>query len=127
MPKQFVDTLDRDISYETYNVEIDACDYVDCGDVIPVNVNDIAVLQLNVRGLYSKLDQIKSLLNDVTSGKKPDIVLLCETWQNKNGPIPSLEGYSYVHKARTHKLGGGVGIFVSKRLRYNVRPDLEIS
>ena len=37
-----------------------------------------------------------------------------------------LPGYEYVYKARTHKLGGGVGIFISNNLKYKARPDLEI-
>ena len=69
---------------------------------------------------------LKSLLNDVMNGKKPDILLICETWKNKNGPTPVLEGYEFVSKNRTHKLGGGVGIFVSKKLRFKSRQDLEI-
>ena len=35
-------------------------------------------------------------------------------------------GYEYVYKARTHKLGGGVGIFISEKLKYKHRPDLEL-
>ena len=75
--------------------------------------------------MYGKLSQLKALLNDTTCGKKPDLILLCETWQNKGSPIPSLPGYDYVFKTRTHKLGGGVGIFVSNRLRYKHQHDLE--
>ena len=115
-PRQIADNLNRNVSYETYNEELDKCDYIDYGDAIKVSSNDLLVLQLNIRGLYSKITRLKSLLNDVTNGKKPDILLICETWQNKNGPTPVLEGYEFVSKNRTHKLGGGVGIFVSKKL-----------
>ena len=52
--------------------------------------------------------------------------MLCETWQSKNSPILKLPRYEYVYKARTHKLGGGVGIFISNNLKYKSRPDLEI-
>ena len=48
-------------------------------------------------------------------------------WQNKNGPIPSLDGYNYVYKTRTHKLGGDVGIFMFNKLRYKPRLDLELN
>ena len=125
-PRQIVDKLNRDITYETYNEELDNCDNVDYGDAISVEANELVILQLNVRGLYSKLDQIKSLLNYVTCGRKPDILLLCKTWQSKNSPTPNLNGYDYVYKALTHKLGGGVGIFVSNNLKHKPRPDLEI-
>ena len=96
------------------------------GDAIPVDLNELVIMQQNVHGLYSKINQIKSLLNVVTSNRKPDILMLCETWQNQNSPVPKLLGYEYVYKARTHKLGGGVGIFISDKLKYKHRPDLEI-
>ena len=124
-PRQIVDNLNRDSIYNTYNEELDQCDYIDYCDPVKVNDNDLPILQLNIRGLYSKLSQLKELLNDITWGKKPDLVLVCETWQNKNNPLLSLPGYDYVFKTRTHKLGGGVGIFISNRLRYKHRRDLE--
>ena len=79
-PRQIVDSLNRDVNCETYNEELDYCDYVDYGDAIPVDQNELVIMQLNVRGLYSKIDQIKSLLNVITSNRKPDILMLCETW-----------------------------------------------
>ena len=68
-PRQSLDNLDRDITYNTYNEELDQCDYVDYNDAIEVNENDLAILQLNIRGLYGKLSQLKALLNDTTCGK----------------------------------------------------------
>ena len=52
--------------------------------------------------------------------------MLCEIWQSKNGPVPKLPGYEYVYKTRMHKLGGGIGIFISDRIKYKSRPDLEV-
>ena len=112
-PRQIIDRLKRDVVYETYNKELDCCDNVDHGDAIPVEPNELVILQLNVCGLYSKIDQIKSLLNVVTTDRKADILMLCKTWQSKNSPVPSLPGFDYVYKTRTHKLGGGVGMFIS--------------
>ena len=125
-PKQTVDNLNRDVVYETYTEELDKCDYVDYGDSIKVNGNDLVVMQLNIRGLYSKLARLKDLLNVAIVGKKPDILLLCETWQSNNSPLPILDGYELVCKNRTHKLGGGVCIFISKKLKFKTRADLEI-
>ena len=125
-PRQSVDKLNRDVVYETYTEELDKCDYVDYGDSIKVSSNDLIIMQLNIRGLYSKLSRLRELLNDVTTGKKPDILLLCETWQNNNSPLPVLDGYEFISKNRTHRLGGGVCIFVSKKLKFKTRSDLEI-
>ena len=64
-PRQSVDNLNRDVVYETYTEELDKCDYVDYCDSIKVSNNDFIILQLNIRGLYSKLSQLKALLNAV--------------------------------------------------------------
>ena len=69
-PRQSVDNLNREVAYETYTEELDKCDYVDYGDSIKVSSNDLVILQLNIRGLYSKLCRLKALLNEVTEGKK---------------------------------------------------------
>ena len=67
-PRQSVDNLNREVAYETYTEELDKCDYVDYGDSINVSSNDLVILQLNIRGLYSKLRRLKALLNEVTEG-----------------------------------------------------------
>ena len=125
-PRQIVDNLKRDISYETYNEELDCCDYVDYGKAITVDPNELVILQLNVQGLYSKIDQIKSLLNAVTTDRRVDVFMLCKTWQSKNSPVARLPGFEYVYKTRTHKLGAGVGIFISNHLMYKNRTDFRI-
>ena len=94
------------------------------GESISISSGDLAIMQLNIRGLYSKIDKLKALLNECTLGKKIDVIWLCETWQRKSSPLPKLDGYFYIHKHRQHKLGGGVGMFVSDRLKYKERSDL---
>ena len=124
---EYVDKLQRNKSYTTYNAELDACDYLDINEKIDASSNDLFILQLNIRGMYSKLNRLKSLIEDCTDGKYPDIILLCETWHSKNSPIPEIEGYSCVHKYREHKKGSGVAILISENLNYKLCPDLEIS
>ena len=68
---------------------------------------------------------MKELLTNNFKGKNPDIIMLCETWQSKNNPIPIFEGYQVVQKYREHRKGGGVAILVSENLNYKRRPDLE--
>ena len=124
-PKTFIDMLERIESFETYDVDCDFCDYVELENVIPVKTNDLVVIQLNVRGWYSKIDKLKTLLDECTTNKKADIILLYETWQSKTSPIPRLDGYLYIYKHCQHKLGG-VGIFVSDKLKHKERTDLYI-
>ena len=126
-PRTYVDNLNRTESFKPYDIDHDFCDYVDVGESISISSSDLGIMQLNIRGLYSKIDKLKSLLNECTLGKQIDVILLCETWQSKTSPIPKLDGYSYIYKHRQHKLGGGVGMFVSDRLKYKERSDLYVS
>ena len=112
-------------SYTTYNAEIDVCDYLDVDEKISVGANDLVILQLNICGLYSKQHKFKGLITYNFMGKNPDIILLCETWQNKNSPIPEIEGYCIVQKYWEHRKSGGVAILISKNLNYRTCPDLE--
>ena len=117
-PRQSVDMLDRIASFDTYNSEFNAGDYVEMENIIRVDSSDLVVFQLNVRGLYGKHSRVKTLQDSSTKGKKPDVLLLCETWQSTTSPVPKLEGYSYMYKYCKHKLGGGVGMFISNRSKY---------
>ena len=69
-PKTFVDTLERTESFESYDVDCDSCDYVDPDESVSIGTGDLVVMKLNIRGLYSKIDKLKTLLNDCTIGKK---------------------------------------------------------
>ena len=132
---EYVDKLQRTQNYTTYNVEIDACDYLDIDEKIACCNADLTIVQLNIRGLYSKQHKLRGLyskqhkLNELImenfSGKNPDIILLCETWQSKTSPILDIKGYSIVQKHREHRKGGGVSILISENLKYRTRPDLE--
>ena len=112
------DNLDRPIEITKYQHELDNCDYFQLTNPIEASHGDLLVMQLNIRGLLGKMSNLKDLVNKVMRGKKVDIILLCETWQNKNIPIISLSGYNYVYKSRKHKMGGSVGIFISERIRF---------
>ena len=112
------DNLDRPIETTKYQHELDNCDYFELTDPIDASHGDLLVMQLNIRGLFGKLSNLKDLINKVSRGKRIDIILLCETWQNQNSPIPSLSGYNYIYKSRKHKMGGGVGIFINECIRF---------
>ena len=112
------DNLDRPIETTKYQHKLDNCEYFELTDPIDASHGDLLVMQLNIRGLLGKLSNLKDLINKVSRGKKIDIILLCETWQNQNSPTPSLSGYNYIYKSRKHKMGGSVGIFVNERIRF---------
>ena len=100
------DNLDSSIETTKYQHELDNCDYFELTDPIDASHGDLLVMQLNIRGLFCKLSNLKDLINKVSLGKRIDIILLCGTWQNQNSLIHSLSGYNYIYKSRKHKMGG---------------------
>ena len=104
------------------------CDYVDTENCknIKIGTNDLSILQLNIRGLISKQQDLKYLLSKCTTEGKIDIVILVETWltQESTSRI-SMPGYSYVGKSRKTKKGGGVGLLIRNEIAFKSRIDLE--
>ena len=59
----------------------DVCDYISHEELhtIKSTTNDLIILQLNIRGLISKLSSLSALINSCSSENKVDVILLCET------------------------------------------------
>ena len=71
-----------------------------------------------------KFDYFKELLNSLDTTFK--VIGLTETWLNDyNDDSFKLPKYEYIGSNRTNKKGGGVGIYVSKQLQYNICKDLK--
>ena len=103
----------------------DNCDYVKHCEIheIICTPRDLTILQLNIRGLLGKQEHLKQLLLEFTN--PPDILLLCETWLKPNTENNiNFPGYKCYHASRKDRIGGGVSILVSSRLRSRHRPDL---
>ena len=88
------------------------------------NNNNLVILSLNIANLFSKLNSFKTFVNNIsTVNKIPDVIVTVET-HIKEGTIGYTEaelknilpGYSFFHKGRSKKRGGGVGIFVNRNL-----------
>ena len=58
--------------------DFDQCDYV--YSLNDVDMDNLVVLQLNIRGLYTKLTNLSHLLSNCIVNRKPDVVLLSEMW-----------------------------------------------
>ena len=81
------------------------------------------IIQLNIRGLVNKQDQLGRLIENT----KTDVVLLCETWLNSTKEtLINIESHKLTNKNRKDRIGGGVSILVDKSLRSRARPDLII-
>ena len=126
-PKPPVDILDQPFVHNSYCTFSDNCDYLSVDNQIKLEHDDLVVLQLNIRGLFGKTEELKRLIYNSFKGKMPDVILLCETWMSANSPDVKLPGYNKFECRRTHKRGGGVCIFVNDMLTSKPRPDLHVS
>ena len=102
----------------------DNCDYLEPEQLFTKgrNNSNLNVIQINCRGIKSKLDDLEELLFQTN---EPDIVLLSETWL-KDGEerFIDIKNYKYEGVVRKHKKGGGVGILINNKIKYRVRTDL---
>ena len=106
-----------------YN-SIDNCDYIDYDSVgdIKTSQKDLRVIQINTRGIKSKLDELDTLISDL---KNPDIIIISETWLKKGEEnFIKIKGYKFEGMPREHKKGGGVGILIKKGLIYREMTSL---
>ena len=114
------DVPNYDLSLELGLVQCDYLNAEETGRITPGR-NDISVIQMNVRGLLNKQDQIKELLRTSRS----DIVLMCETWLNSSTEkLVDIPGYKLINKNRIDRIGGGVCILIKQDLRSRKRDDL---
>ena len=99
---------------------IDNCDYLETDQMSTkgCNKDNLNIIQINCRGIKSKLDDLADLLSEIN---EPDIVLLSETWL-KDGEerFVDIKNYKYEGVARKHKKGGGVGILIKNNIRYRL-------
>ena len=105
------------------------CDYVDIDarSEIASDNKSLNIVQLNIRGLTSKISLLTQLLMVELDQIKPDVVLLCETWLNGiNFAKVNIPNYKLFGNVRNGKISGGTGILVCKNLRCRERKDLEI-
>ena len=82
--------------------------------------NNLTVLQLNIRGLFGKQNELNYMLNKLCQSKSlPKLLLLSETHLNdsklRHLNIPN---YKIVYHYRTNKFGGGVAILIHQTLMY---------
>ena len=104
-----------------------SCEYIvpgeDNTELLSSTPTDLNVMQLNIRGLLNKQDQLLPLLHE----HKVDIALLCETWlNNKTEQLIRLPNYKVYNTNQVDKIGGGVCVLSNKNLRSRSRPDLNV-
>ena len=106
---------------------------IDCDYFLPTELKSklsyskqklqFSLLHLNKRSIYNKFDAFKHLLDSLDM--QFQIIGLTETWlNNSNCDTFQLKEYNYVGSNRTSKRGGGVGMYISKNIKYQIRKDL---
>ena len=120
------DDLERPIDINWQFDKYDDCDYINLENIVNVTDKDLSVVQLNIRGLSSKIGDLNHLINHLQSSGQPDILLLCETWLSSNSPPITVPGYSIVKRNRQTKKGGGIAILISNHLSSRPREDLTL-
>ena len=121
------DNLSHEILEKHYTIDLtDDCDYeIDTGNYNWTN-DDFIILNINIRGLYSKLGDLNRLVEQVSrSGSAPTVITISETWLNQHSPSFDVPGYKIFRTDRLHKKGGGVAVLVSTRLTSRKLKDIE--
>ena len=89
------DVLRRNILETHYTIDLpDNCDYIECDNSINIDPWDVSFLELNIRGMYTKLPELMHLIDHISDNQVPDVLLLCETWLTKHTPSFSIQGYN---------------------------------
>ena len=105
-------------------------DFTECINAEKIrNDYNITIITLNIANLLSKLRFFKLFINNITTTKnRPDVINVVETHitETTNHGYTDDElkhiipGYSFYHRGRASRKGGGVGIFVSDRISSEV-------
>ena len=87
----------------------------------------LKIMHQNIRGLWNQKDNLEVILNQY---KSFDIFTLSETHIAQNHPLDNndlynLDGYKFVKRNRSTGEGGGVAIYVSDRLNFVRKENLE--
>ena len=123
--------FDIPIAHTNYDLQ-DKLNLLNCEYVVPGDMKvdlqtasptDLNILELNIRGMLNKQTQLITLLDQ----NNVDIALLCETWLNKNTEkLIKIPNYKIHTCNRIDKIGGGVCILTSNKLRSRIRTDLKV-
>ena len=87
---------------------------------------DLAILNLNVRSVLSKIDEFTALLHMM--GCKFDVICLTETWLSE--PVQNLANimsFNAYHRVRDGRRGGGIAIYVNEQINCRSLDDLCVS
>ena len=111
-------------SFDIDNLNI--CEYEELEKHVMRSSNDFTVIQHNIRGINSKIGDIKYLIDNTCVTGTPDCMLLCKTWLGPHSPSVKIAGYNFVHTDRVGKKGGGVGILITNCTKFKECNDIKL-
>ena len=86
--------------------------------------SELTVFHNNIRSLTKNFDSVKNEIFHNCS-EFPDVLAFTETKLNEGKNIPELQGYNF-ESLDSLTSCGGVGMYISEKLNYTLRPDLSI-
>ena len=81
--------------------------------------DSFSLLHLNIRSLQCNASKLTDLLSNVSL--KFSLIGISETWLNDSSSSVDIDGYSFVHKSRENRSGGGVALYFSSNLKFKFR------
>ena len=108
------------------------CTYVDAEDFGTFNLNFIdsnfSILHINARSLPRNFDSIINFMNCINNYKFT-VIAITETWlyQNDYASLYDIPGYNFCCSGRRTGRGGGVGLYVSSDIEFNIIENLQDS
>jgi exonuclease III len=122
---------DDDINFPPYDDCAVNCEYLDEDNFTDryANIGNISIISINIQSLQSKFAEFSEFIDNLCSKNcNPDIIALQELWHLHDPDIFSLKGYhKLLFKSRGNLTqGGGVGLYISEKLKFINRPDLSI-
>ena len=94
-----------------------------------IDEHNLTFIHLNIRSLNHNFEYLTDFLNLLT--KKPEIICISETWlnniNNNNLNIPNYKQVIYNRHCQDKRRGGGVCIYVTNNLTYNIVNELKFN
>ena len=105
-----------------------SCDYFDINEYKKVKLKeqDFSLLHLNISSLSAHINELKTFLNQVDT--KIDIICISESRISKKNSLKTnidIPGYN-VEQTPTESSEGGLLMYISQKLLYRARKDLQI-
>ena len=121
--------LDPDINFLS---QFNKCNssYLQEGDLANFfNLSDLSclnIIHINCRSLPKNFKSLNTLLQVI--GGQLSVIAVSETWLSGiNEDLFLIDGYKFVSKSRSSKLGGGVGLYLNTELAFKLHDDLSVS